>query len=192
MNLLSRQSITLLLLAALFFAPGLAAVYFYQHPQLLGGDSTNKGDFVNPPFLVSSLEKQHTSTKKTENMPKWHVVLWIPETCDESCLTLLDQLARVRLALGRRYYEVDEVILMSKSSAPLPVDLNTKLQKMAIDAVYLSPVEFNALSKESPKPRIFIANPEGFLVLSYAVEAESDDIYHDLKHLLTTTQTKSK
>lgn len=192
MNLLSRQSVTLLLLAALFLAPGLAAVYFYQHPQWLEGESTNKGDFVMPPLQILSMQKLHTSNKLTDNTPKWHVVLWYPEACEASCVESLDQLARIRLALGRRYYEVDEVILMNGTAAPVGPELTDKLQKLTIKVMYLSSTEFAALSTKYPKQRIFIANPEGFLVLSYAVTAESDDIYHDLKHLLTTTQTKSE
>ena len=192
MKLLSRHAVMLLLLALLFFAPGLTAVYFYQHPQWFSGNSTNKGDFVNPPLLISSLIKQRPSTKLTMNMPKWHLVLWRLDECDEACVTLLDQLARVRLALGRRYYEVDEVLLMSDSLNPLSSELKAKLQEQTIEAVYLPQTESTWLSTESPSQRIFIANPQGFLVLSYAVTAESDDIYQDLKQLLMTTQTKSK
>ncbi len=192
MKLLSRHAVMVLLLALLFFAPGLTAMYFYQHPQWLSGHSTNKGNFVNPALPISSLNKLHTSTKLTANMPKWHVVLWRPDACDETCVTQLEQLARVRLALGRRYYEVDEVLLMGELSTPLSSELKAKLGEQTIEAVYLPQMESEALAKESPGQRIFIANPQGFLVLSYAVTAESDDIYHDLKQLLTTTQTKSK
>ena len=193
MKLLSRHAVMLLLLALLFFAPGLTAVYFYQYPHWLSGHSTNKGDFVNPPLLISSLLiKQPSSTKLMANMPKWHVVLWRPDACDEACVTVLEQLARVRLALGRRYYEVDEVLLMSDSSKPLSSQFKAKLQEHTIEVAYLPQTESMALSTESPRQRIFIANPQGFLVLSYAVTAESEDIYHDLKQLLMTTQTKSK
>ena len=50
----------------------------------------------------------------------------------------------------------------------------------------------NPLSTESPRQRIFIANPQGFLVLSYAVTAESEDIYHDLKQLLEEMEASFK
>lgn len=192
MNHISRQTVILLVLAVVFFAPGLAAVYFYQHPQLLGGHSTNKGAFLEPPFLVPLLQKKPTSTKLTESMPKWYLVLWFPDTCDQTCMSHVEKLARVRLALGRRYYEVSEVLLRSESSPPLSTQLQAKLQQQRIRVLHLSSDASAALSSQSRGQPIFIANPEGFLVLSYAVTSESDDIYHDLKQLLTTTQTKSK
>lgn len=192
MNILSRQTVMMLLLAVLFFAPGLAALYFYQNPQLLGGHSTNKGDFLHPPLLMASLVKPPASTGITANMPKWSVVLWRPEGCDASCMVQLDQLARVRLALGRRYYEVDEVLLMPATSTSVSSETKAKLQEQRIAVDSLSPADATTLLAQSPQQRIFIANPQGFLVLSYAVTAESDDVYHDLKQLLMTTQTKSK
>lgn len=192
MKLLSRHALILLLLAVLFFAPGLAALYFYQHPQWLSGHSTNKGDFVRPPLRISPLIKEQSETKLTMNSSKWHLVLWSPNGCDEACVTLLDQLVRVRLALGRRYYEVDERLLMRESSKPLSSSLSARFREQGIEVEYLPQMESAKLFVQSPQQRIFIANPLGFLVLSYVVTTESDDIYHDLKHLLTTTQTKSQ
>lgn len=192
MKILSRHALMVLLLALLFFAPGITALYFYQHPQWLSGHTTNKGNFVSPPLQISSLNMSRTSIKLTPNVPKWHMVLWRPDECDEACLTLLEQLARVRLALGRRYYDVEEVLLMGELSKPLSSEFKAKLREQAIELVYLPQKESSVLSKVSSDQRIFIANPQGFLVLSYAVPAESDDIYHDIKQLLTTTQTKSE
>lgn len=182
MTTISRNSVVLFLLALLFLAPGLTALYFYQHPQWLSGKATNKGQFFEPPLLISSL---------TKSSSKWHLVLWSPGDCGDACSQPVDQLARIRLALGRHYYEVDQTLLMGVPGNPLSHHLMKILHRHGVELVHLPDIEEKALLTYSPDMRIFIANPEGFLVLSYAVSAQPDDIYHDLKQLLTTTQTKS-
>lgn len=173
----------LLLLALVFFAPGLAALYFFKHPQWLSGHATNRGQFVDPPLSIPSLIK---STRK------WHLLLWSPDDCGDACIQNMDKLARIRLALGRRYYEVDQTLLLGRSNHSLDHQLRETLHNHHVNIVSLSDIEEKALLADSHEMRIFIANPEGFLVLSYAVTVKSDDVYSDLKQLLTTTQTKSK
>lgn len=179
---MSRNSLVLLLLACVFFAPGLAALYFFKHPQWVSGHTTNKGQLIEPPLPAPSL---------VESSRKWHLVLWSPNECGETCISAVDKLTRIRLALGRRYYEVDQVLL-GVSDHPLDKQLEKTLHSHHMNAVSLSDNEKKALLAYSHDMGIFIANPEGFLVLAYAATVQSDDVYSDLKQLLTTTQTKSK
>lgn len=189
----SRQTLMIAALAFIFGAPGLMAVYFFQHPEMLSRQSTNKGDFVRPPVLISSLGENDTSIAPAGEVSKWFLVLWQPQVCEAICLKQLDQLARVRMALGRRYYEVDEVLLIPDNAPHLSADVTQTLHDQYINVQYLNEKEAAALSKAAPSVHFFIANPQGFLVMSYAETAASDDIYHDLKQLLTTTtQTKRK
>ncbi len=180
---MSRNSFVLLLLALVFFAPGLAALYFYKHPQWLSGHATNRGQFVDPPRSIPSLIK---------STHKWHLLLWSPDDCGDACIQKVDKLARVRLALGRRYYDVDQTLLLGRSAHPLEHQLQETLDSHHVNVVFLSDIEETDRLASSHEMRIFIANPEGFLVLSYPAAVKSDDVYSDLKQLLTTTQTKSK
>lgn len=175
MKQISRQSLVLLLLALLFLAPGITALCFFKHPQWLSKQATNRGEFVKPPLSVKALRQLSS---------KWHLVLWNPQHCDQQCEKRIDQLARVRLALGRRYYDVDQVLLTGEESPPMAEQLEKKLHHHGIEVL-------RAESNCAPDSKIFIANPDGYLVLSYTATAEADDIYHDLKQLLTTTQTQS-
>lgn len=180
MKILSRNFLMVVLLAVVFLAPGLAAIYFYQHPQWLMGHSTNKGDFVKPPMKIKSL----VSTEK-----KWHLVLWSSGGCDESCFQPIDQLARIRLALGRRFYEVDQALLTGPYSKPTLPELLDVLQKNKIGTLQLPRNEASTLYAYSEEARIFIANPDGFLVLCYATTVNPDDVYHDLKQLMSTNKS---
>lgn len=169
MKRISRHSLVLLLLAFVFLAPGLTALYFFKHPQWLSQQTTNRGQFVKPPLPIHALRQfSH----------KWHLVLWSPSHCGQECQRLIDQLANIRLALGRRYYDVDQVLLTREESPRLTGRLEKKLVNHGIE-VLRTPRDC------SPDTTIYIANPDGYLVLSFAKSAEADDVYQDLKQLLT-------
>ena len=113
MKPIRHNYVVLLLLILLFALPGLTAYFFYFNPQWLGTTTTNKGAFLNPPLLVPSLGGHS----------KWRLVLWSPVTCETSCLEHMDQLARVRLALGRRLYDVEASLLLGANAGALPTPI---------------------------------------------------------------------
>lgn len=191
MKIISRQTLILIVLALLFFAPGLAALYVYQHPQWLSQQATNKGTFVRPPLLIDALKQLNNEVKDKPFHDLWHLVYWEPAECEEECLDGLEHLASIRLALGRRFYEVDEVLMIKALASSLEAESMTLLSRKGIKILSVNGAELNTLNAASSKPQIYIANPEGFLVLSYPIDVALNDIYLDLKQLLTTTQTKS-
>lgn len=174
MKLTRRYSITLLLLVFLFAAPGLSAYFLYFHPEWLSSATTNKGEFIQPPILLEGLGKD----------TKWRLVLWSPEICDESCLAQLDKLKRVRLALGRRLYDVDLNLLMGAHARSIPVTVTNALREPGMFVKTLSIDESIHLSSSYKQPELFIANPDHYLVLAYPLSAEPDDLFHDIKLLL--------
>lgn len=175
-----RNKITLFLLALLFAAPGIIAYLYFQHPQWLGA-STNLGELLNPPVRIAKLD----DTKQ-----KWRLVLWNPEACDSACIAQLDKLARVRLALGRRLYEVDQWLISEKES-PANEGLLNLLREQDIHFLFLEKQTQDESLILKNKTRVFIANPDGFLILAYDMTAKSASIYHDLKQLLNSTEKKS-
>lgn len=156
-------------LFVLFAAPGVLAYFFYNNAQYLSGISTNKGTLLNPPILVSELK---------QNSAKWDLVLWNPEKCSSRCRQKLDELARVRLALGRYLYEINVVLL-----TPTPLDLMPERFKNI-----LREEDIQYIRAEPPfikeDARLYIANPQGFLVLSYEVDVNLKDMYQDIKRLV--------
>ena len=170
-----RHYVILLLLVFLFAAPGLSAYFLYFHPQWLSSTTTNKGELLNPPVLLTELGKHS----------KWQLVLWSPGTCEKSCMEQMDKLARVRLALGRRLYEVDLSLLQGADAGPTNAGSATNtLQEPGVSMVRLSNNESVRLSGLYKNPTLFIANPEHYLVLVYPVTAKADDLFHDIKLLL--------
>jgi hypothetical protein len=161
----------LLLLTLLFAAPVITAYLCYQHPKWLDVSTTNKGKLIVPPVLFPSLE---------EGKEKWRLIFWNPHSCEDACLQQLDKLARIRLALGRHWYDVEQWLVLPSGS-----QLSNSLPKQDIHVLSLAENAHAALSILKDQPEIFIANPNGQLVLAYTMIADSEDIYDDLKQLIS-------
>ncbi len=169
-----RHAVMLLLLVCLFAAPGITAYFIFYHPQWLSPATTNKGQLLNPPVLLSELG--HDS--------RWHLLLWTPVVCDKDCVAQMDKLARIRLALGRRLYNVDLGLLSGANENPVPGAFASAFREQKVEVMTLSSDESKRWALSHKNPELFIADPDNYLVLAYPVTAQPDDLYHDIKHLL--------
>lgn len=156
-------------LVILFALPGFFAWFFYSHQNLLSLSTTNKGTLITPKLL---------QTKSTED--KWRIVLWQKNSCTEYCKNLIENLAKLRLALGRRLYNTELVIL---SDEKIPDEFAAMLRENDI----LFNVDLNKTDKEllGNESKIYLQNPQGYLILQYATTSDLKDVHHDIKHLLT-------
>jgi len=163
----------LLILIVIFAIPGVTALYFYQNPALLGQMGTNKGQLLQPPYLIEALKQSD----------KWHLLYSHSGVCEANCAQTLEKLAKIRLALGRKLYHVELNLL--ENEAHIVSDLDVFLQKADIKKVT------NNLPDSLKNPAIFIANPTGNLILSYTPETLPKDIFHDLKLLVSQAEKGS-
>jgi hypothetical protein len=178
MKLQHKKIAILISLALLFITPGLAAYVFYQYPQWLSGVRTNKGTLLEPPQRLAVLPKAK----------KWSLILWNPEDCDHACIQQLDKLARIRLALGRRWYEVRTFLLLGTEAHHPSRQLMHALKIQDIGWLSLTKKETQELHDLTQIPVLWIANPDNEVVLVYSVQAKPDDLFHDLKRLLHTQE----
>lgn len=167
-------------LVLVFAAPGVAAYVFYTHPSWLGSAPTNKGNLLKRAVELGSIEKNE----------KWRLVLWTPSSCTTSCLQQLDKLARVRLALGRKLYLVEQMLLIDGKPSRINAQAKTNLKNNDVAIQVLSSIDKERLEQLSKTPQIFIMDPENYLILSYQVDVKPEDLYKDLKLLLGTYETK--
>ena len=183
MTTVRRNYIVLILLGLVFAAPGISAYLFYTHRTWLSAAPTNKGMLLNPPVLLASLGDTHSR--------KWRLILWNAGPCEKKCIQQLDKLARVRLALGRRLYDVVPLLLLSAETPPISESLSHALQEQDIQVARL-PVDFKqGVLISNPHRTIFIANPDHYLVLSYRSSVKPDDVFHDMKQLLNAADKVS-
>lgn len=179
-NLVNKYSI-LMGLILMFAAPGIAAYLFYQHPTWLGANKVNKGTLLNPPLASNVFSGKN----------KWRIVYVNTGLCGQSCLNQLEILARLRLALGRRLYQVDEWLLLDTNTSSIDPKTEHMLQEQDVHVAKLSTAETLFTALNAATARIFIVNPDGFFVLSYRLGVNPDDIYRDLKLLLNTSESQS-
>jgi hypothetical protein len=170
-----RNYLILLLLALIFAAPGITAYTSYLHPQWFLVNTTNKGELLNPPLLFADI---------ADSKPNWRLIYWYPDNCQAACLQEVDRLARIRLALGRHLYEVDEWLVVAKESQQIEKTMEKTLHEHDIHMMRISSARVKSLPVFGNKPKIFIANSNGYLVLAYKENTKPQDIYQDLKQLL--------
>ena len=96
----------------------------------------------------------------------------------------LDKMARIRLALGRRLYNVESYLFMPQSVKGL-----TEEQEVIVQDVNISVLKFAADGEDyqrifNKKRAFFIISPENYVILSFAADTPSEDIFADLKKLV--------
>lgn len=170
----------LLLLIIVFAAPGVAAYLFFTHPTWLGSARTNKGVLLSHPVELSSIAGKS----------KWRLLFWTPSSCEQECLQQIDTLARVRLALGRKLYQVEQQLMMGVEVPEHIAAIQPELKAKDFQISTLSAADKKQLEQLASKPKIYIMNPDNFLVLSYNAGTKPGDIYKDLKTLLNSTEIK--
>ena len=166
----------------MFTAPGIAAYLFYQHPGWLGASTVNKGSLLTPPVILKNLDSS----------AKWRIVFWSPTTCTTQCFKELDTIARVRLALGRKLYDVDQWLILGNNAKPISKKQLALLAEQDFRVTQLSTDDKEMMAVLPSQARVYLADPENYLILSYGAQLNPEDIYKDLKLLLNTaTKTKS-
>lgn len=189
-NSVKRRYI-LSILFILFAAPGLFAYFFYKNPQWLSSNTTNQGLLLRQPLKVERLlyPKVKIHSQQETIAPQWQLFLWSPDGCEKNCMQKIDQLTRVRLALGRHLYAVAVHLCMPSEAESLSDTYLKILRDHDVHVTTLSSRETASIQRglnfKPHQSQIFIANPEAFIVLAYPVQVNLAAIFHDLKHLVT-------
>src|SRR3989338_8575881 len=100
-KILSSKKVTLFLLFLIFLLPGVLAQYVYHHPEWIPSSTTNKGHLV----------REHIKIPLPGEEKKWRIAFWQERDCATQCPVVLDKLTRIRVALGRRYYQVSQWLM---------------------------------------------------------------------------------
>ncbi len=174
----ARSRWILLLLAALFAAPFLAALYLYytdwQPPR-----TKNRGELIHP---VRDLREVHF-TRADGSRFEWHhedhlwrILVAPPADCGASCEPLADTLRRVWIGLGNN---ANSVQVLWVGAAPkigfrtlLPVSADTSLAARLPDTARMHAIP------------VYVVDPSGYLFLRYAPGFNPGDLRRDLAQLL--------
>jgi hypothetical protein len=175
MNVFKRNKRVLMALLLVFSAPGVFALLFYMHPTWLGELPTNKGSFVTPSVQFPELGDADDT---------WKIVVWCPSGCNTTCLKNVDDLARVRLALGRRLYQVSLWLVQGDDGRMCTREEEHMLKTHDVHArTLLARMRLNVPVLQD-KASVFLVDPKQHAVLQYQGVNVPKDVFQDLKRLL--------
>jgi hypothetical protein len=191
-----RQRRLLVGLALLFFAPLAVSFYLYYGAPWRPGGRVNHGDLIDPPRPLPVLSlplAPHDSVTpepgalKFQN--KWTLLYVGPGDCGELCRLDLYNMRQVRLALNRDMDRVQRVFIATAAccdwqflDAEHPDLLTASSSPKAAPLLALLP----AVGGIAPAAaeRIYLIDPLGNLMMSYAPTAKPKGMLQDLKRLL--------
>ena len=193
-----RQRRLLVGLALMFFAPlGLSFYLYYGHRAWHPGGRVNAGDLIEPPHPLPSLALPLQSSGETAPdflRRKWTLLYLEHGSCAERCRTSLYEMRQVRLALDRDMDRVQRVFIADKDCCDWqflheqhPDLLAIRLSPAAAPLLALLPRRGggNAGAGDDANPQlVYLIDPLGNLMMSYAPDAKPKGMLEDMKRLL--------
>jgi len=186
-----RQRRVLIGLALLFFAPlGLAFYLYYGHGTWHPGARVNTGELVQPPRPLPALPLPLWGAGNTpENFlkGKWTFLYVSHGPCAQVCRNALYETRQVRVALDRDMNRVQRVFLAAedccdpKTLREQHPDLTTV--RLGVETAPLLTIIQQGAGANT-EDRIYIVDPLGNLMMSYAPNARPKGMLEDMKRLL--------
>jgi hypothetical protein len=193
-----RQRRLLVGLALLFFAPLAVAFYLYYgyggwHP----GGRVNRGALIDPPRPLPELSLPLAvsgsgaagRTNPSFLKHKWTLLYWGAGSCSARCRTDLYNMRQVRVALDRDMDRVQRVYLAEGQccdwtylDAQHPDLITVRGTPDAAPLLSVLPSVSGIPPRDAD--RIYLIDPLGNLMMSYAPDAKPKGMLEDMKRLL--------
>jgi cytochrome oxidase Cu insertion factor (SCO1/SenC/PrrC family) len=183
---------TLLIVAALFLVPLAAAfLFFYSGWRPVG--QVNRGELIQPvrtlpEAVLLSAEDQQLDAKFLRG--KWTLAYVGEGSCDARCVEALTLIRQTSLALGKDSERVQRVFFVTGECCNqqyLTTEhaglISARLDEAA-DREFLALFPGTGATPASRAGRIYIIDPLGNLMMSYAPESPPKGLLEDLKKLL--------
>jgi cytochrome oxidase Cu insertion factor (SCO1/SenC/PrrC family) len=198
------QRRTLIVLALLFFAPLALAFYLYYGLAWRPGGRVNHGDLIEPPRPLPELAlpvegaggaragQGATVTRPDFLKGKWTLLYVGPGGCAARCQTELYNTRQVRTALGRDMSRVQRVFIADGSCCD-GVLLAQHADLIVVQATPAAAALLDELrgaggggaqGSDPRADRVYLIDPLGNLMMSYAPDAPAKGMLQDLKRLL--------
>jgi hypothetical protein len=171
---MQKKRVTLFWLLVVFILPIFGAYLFKTHPEFLGANqTTNYGTWVKTKISWPNYPKQRA----------WKLVYWQPRVCDKSCFDILNQLAKIRLAMGRKLYDLD-IWLYTSSDYPLTSNQIGALQQQDMRLAYAKMPQLKNWDEHFSKMPIVLISPENQALMMYSKDFIAKKMYNDLQRLM--------
>ncbi len=174
----------LITLIILFAIPIYLAIWMYRHDIILSGRTTNHGTLIQPPL---SLKQLQLSTNQ-----KWTLMLFEPSSCSKICRVKLHYLRQMQKASGKNQNRVQRMVLTFQAAPELmsitgiyPNLLIASVEKASFIKLINTKKSLNFATQANT---VFIADPNGNIMMAYPPNTKPMNIFKDLKHLLRLSQ----
>jgi cytochrome oxidase Cu insertion factor (SCO1/SenC/PrrC family) len=175
----TRSRLVLLLIAALFAAPFVAALYLYYtgwQPQ----HTKNFGQMLQPARDLRDVRFTRADGSRFEwhhENRTWSVLVAPPADCGASCEELADKLRRIWVGLGNN---ANGVQVMWVGAAPR--ETFRSLLQVNADPSFAAQLPDTARVDAIP---VYVVDPSGYLILRYAPGFNPRDLRRDLTQLVS-------
>jgi len=189
---------TILLLLVIFMAPSVGSWILYKYTDLgRDGGAASHGELIQPPRTLENvnLYDPNRPEDKVELYKKWSLLYFINENCDRKCVENVYRMRQIRLAVGKHYNRVQRVLLVKQISdqPKLKDSLKDFHGQLILNAEQVSPEFINAFKVEGVEDpfsggRLYIIDPLGNLMMSYAPDQNPTDVIKDLKRIFRVSR----
>ena len=199
-----RQRRLLIGLALMFFAPlGVSFYLYYGRGAWHPGGHVNAGELIQPPRPLPSLALPLQNSGETVAdflRRKWTLLYVEQGPCSQGCQKRLYDTRQVRLALDRDMDRVQRVFIADGGCCDFQV---LREQHPDVIAVRMTPAAAPLLAllprrgagngngngaNNATAERIYLIDPLGNLMMSYAPDAKPKGMLEDMKRLLRLSQ----
>ncbi|RFA31186.1 hypothetical protein CAI21_00595 [Alkalilimnicola ehrlichii] len=181
---LRRNRIKLVSLAVLFFGPVILAWVLLAigwRPDV----TVNHGEFIEPPVPLATESLQHHGEPLAVDQVRgrWTIVHLYPSGCSEACLALLDETARVHVALNQNQDRARRLLIVP-DTAEFPASLEADERLVQVTA----PIGFFDTLAIDPAGTLVLVDPAGLTIMQYALPLEARGLLKDLERLMRASR----
>jgi len=182
----TRGRLTLLLISAVFFAPIFLAIYLYfSDNPWRPSETTQLGTLIMPPVQLPN-ETLTAGEDAFSFAEVWSLVVLANDQCDVRCMTALEDIRQIRLSLGPKMPRVQTVFLPAGAAANVRLDARAFPKMIVADPAAAAIIHERV--DDWQDGQIFLVDPFGNLMMSYAPGTDKGDVRKDLGHLLQLSE----
>ncbi len=193
-----KSRLTILLLFAVFLAPGVGSWILYKYTDLgRDGGAASLGNLIQPPRTLENVDLYDPSKPeaKVELHRKWSLLYFTDENCNQKCVENVYRMRQIRQAVGKHFDRVQRVLLVKQISdqSKLQDSLKDYHGQLVLSSEKVSPEFVNAFKIEEiddpfTESRLYVIDPLGNLMMSYAPDQSPIDIIRDLKRIFRVSR----
>jgi len=181
-----RGRLQLLLIAAVFIGPLLAATWMYWSGTLTPAGRSNHGELLEPVTNIGEVRPGSQLTRLAEG--RWIMLYANDGVCDEPCRDALYRMRQTRQMVGREMDRLLRVFLHGES-APDRVFLQGEHPGLiTITDDGLASLLDTKRPGDALSGGIYLIDPLSNLVMYFPPDLDPRDMVDDMKHLLRLSQ----